>query len=219
MRTLIIDRSTQAPAAALFEGGSPILRLAFGTDAADRSPDWMARLAQALGSAPVIDTFLIALGPGSFSGIRAALAAAHGMALPRSRPVRGIATAAALALRAARETGAQTVNVVGDARRGTLWHAAYRIHPGNSLTLANGAPMTQTAADFTLFTPAAAQATLIPGAPVVSPDAARLHTLLPAAALLLPEAGDFAAIYLAAPETCPIDPLPVYLHAAVAGAA
>lgn len=215
-RTLIIDRSTQAPSAALFEGGAAIACLASETDAAGRSPDWLARLARVI-DATAIDAFVVALGPGSFSGIRAALAAAHGMALVRNRPVYGIAAAAALAWRTARESGESIVNVVGDARRGTLWHAAYRID-GDRITLASGAPMTQAATDFSLFTPASAEATLVPGAPIVSADAARLTTLLPAATLCLPQADDFAAIYCANPEACPAEPLPIYLHAAVAGA-
>ena len=67
-----------------------------------RAPAWMAELADVIAAhgwnGASFDEFVCGLGPGSFSGIRACLAALQGLALPDGRPVYGIASAAAVAL-------------------------------------------------------------------------------------------------------------------------
>lgn len=72
-----------------------------------------------------IDTFALGLGPGSFSGLRCALAAFQGLALPEKKPVFGISSAEALAWQTMNETGAESVMVLGDARRGHIWYVCY----------------------------------------------------------------------------------------------
>jgi len=78
-----------------------------------------------------IDHFVVGLGPGSFSGIRTAIAAAIGLALPGKRPVNGISGAESLAWDILREHQRSEVVIVGDARRQRLWAARYRCENGD----------------------------------------------------------------------------------------
>jgi tRNA threonylcarbamoyl adenosine modification protein YeaZ len=68
-----------------------------------------------------VDLFAVGVGPGSFSGLRMAISAVRAMAMPDSRPVYAVASAAALAWEVMLETGRNDVVVVGDARRSECW--------------------------------------------------------------------------------------------------
>lgn len=73
-----------------------------------------------------IDQFVVGLGPGSFSGIRTAIAAVIGLALPDEKPVGGIASAESLAWDVLRKFQRPEAVIIGDARRQRLWAARYR---------------------------------------------------------------------------------------------
>jgi tRNA threonylcarbamoyladenosine biosynthesis protein TsaB len=212
---------------AVFDGGGALL---FGQDwdgEPTRSPEWVAELAQGLaanGVAPEqLDGFVCGLGPGSFSGIRACLAALQGLALPGSQPVYGVASAAALALGQAE--GAECVTVVGDARRNRLWSVTYRVDAAASrVRLYDGRVPTHTSDDF-LLTPADELAQAVPaGTRVVSSDWERIGALLGGsfaaerlvARAVFPKASDLGRLALAEPAARVLEPLPVYLHPAVA---
>jgi len=226
MRYLVIDRSTSRPGMALFEGNGLAFEEVWDGEPA-RAPQWMAEVRDALtrhGVAPAsLSAFVCGLGPGSFSGIRGCLAALHGLALPGGKPVYGVASAAAIAF--AHANGAETVTVVGDARRGRLWCVTYRVGPGDSVVrLYRGARPAHTADDFRLV-PAEELASAVPaGTRVVSPDWLRLEAVLRAsfdAGRLLqqaayPSAAALGALALADPEARVLEPLPIYLHPAVA---
>ena len=66
------------------------------------------------------ELLVVGVGPGSFTGIRAGLAAAKGLALPRAVPIRAVSSFDALALTALPQMprDCQQLCVVGDARRG-----------------------------------------------------------------------------------------------------
>jgi len=233
MLTLVVERSTSRPGWALFRDA--VCQLEKVTDVEpSRAPDWLARLGEALDAAGVslaeIDRFAAGLGPGSFSGTRAAVAALQGMALPGGKPLVGVSSAAALAfamLSQRKERGSHTpVAVVGDARRERLWCAVYALQ-GERLVVCNWAgarPPTHTAVDFTLTTWADLPRHLPPETAVVSPDweriGARLLSLLPASDLaakpLTPAAADVGRLLLSDPAAAHADPLPIYLHPAVA---
>lgn len=68
-----------------------------------------------------IDLFTVGTGPGSFSSLRIAAAAIHGYALPDNKPIRGISSGLALAAETHTELSADSVMVVGDARRERVW--------------------------------------------------------------------------------------------------
>jgi tRNA threonylcarbamoyladenosine biosynthesis protein TsaB len=62
------------------------------------------------------DGVAVTVGPGSFTGLRAALAFGHGLALATGRPVVGVTVAEAL-----REAGGETLWVAIDSRRGRVF--------------------------------------------------------------------------------------------------
>ncbi len=72
-------------------------------------------------------------GPGSFTGIRIALAVAQGLAFAHDLPVVGVSSLAALAQGAHRCTGGEAFLVAQDARLGEIYWAAYEIINGRAV--------------------------------------------------------------------------------------
>ncbi|MDE1170422.1 MAG: tRNA (adenosine(37)-N6)-threonylcarbamoyltransferase complex dimerization subunit type 1 TsaB [Verrucomicrobium sp.] len=68
------------------------------------------------------ERIVVGLGPGSFSGVRVALAAAQGLALPGRVPVRGVASTASVGRRLSHVT---RLGVFADARRGDYYCTIY----------------------------------------------------------------------------------------------
>ncbi len=226
--TLAVERSSPPGSWALFRGRNRVAGGSF-VSAPGRAPAWAAALRAGLadlGVAPAgLDRLVVGMGPGSFSGIRAALALAQGLALPRDRPVFGLSSAAALARRAALQENQPVVAVVGDARRGRLWCAVYRCLPDGRLVLAaSGRTPEHGGGDFTLATWDTLSATIPEEARVVSPEwerlaggfAARRFGLASPTASAAPTADDLGALFLADEAAAHRDPSPVYLHPAVA---
>jgi tRNA threonylcarbamoyl adenosine modification protein YeaZ len=235
MLTLSIERSTRHAGWSLCRDTTCLFATVTDTEPA-RAPAWLAELGAALDEAGVplatIDRFVAGLGPGSFSGIRAAVAALQGMALPGGTPLLGVSSAAALAFTLLTERAASghhtPVSVVGDARRERLWCGSYTLHHGQlrSCTVAGIRHLTHDADDFQLTTVAELPNHLPPGTWVVTPDwqriGPRLAALLPAQQLLpaerLPTALDVSQLYLAEPDAARKEPVPIYLQPAVAEA-
>ncbi len=228
--TLALERSSPPGSLALHDGRR-VVELPACESATLRAPEWVAALGSELAAAGVapaaLERLIVGLGPGSFSGIRAALAAAQGLALPRDIPVMGLSSVAALARRVALTQAAANVAVIGDARRRRFWLASYHLEPGGRLLLAaTGAPPAHTSADFSLHDCEELTRLLPAGVPVVALEGARLAAELErrgVAIALLPEmspatATDLLELWLADPAATRRDPLPVYLHPAVAAA-
>ncbi|MCI6589892.1 MAG: hypothetical protein MSB12_02130 [Lentisphaeraceae bacterium] len=186
---LILDRSS---AATLIAFGERTLTLP------GRDETWVAKLGDLLGGEKPT-ALTVGVGPGSFAGIRAAIACLQGLGLGWGLKPRGFPSAAALAL----ASDLSEVTVVGDARRGTLWAVRYR-RTGERL---------EQIGDFRIL----ARERFVPTSEMVSPDAARLAEfalrpveltaeLLPRTVAALGEAALLA------------DPLPIYLHPAVGAA-
>ena len=226
--TLAVERSTPAGSWALFEGAS--LRLARTFAAGDpRTPDWIVELLSGLarqGVAPEsVQQLVVGTGPGSFSGIRAAIALLQGMALPRGLPVYGLSSAAVLARQAALAVGHDTMAVVGDARRQHLWCAVFRLLPDGRLVQARtGRRPTHDGDDCCLVDEANLAAAIPASARVVTPEWERLGerlTRMLAPGLLIPgpvtpTAASLGALLHVDREAARRDPVPVYLHPAVA---
>lgn len=228
---LSIERSSPHGGFALYRDGALLLSRSFEAGL-PRSPAWFTDIVDALRSveglamdAPI--SYLVGTGPGSFSGIRSVLAALQGLAMPRNRPVLGLSSAAAAARALAVLRGAKTVAIVGDARRGRAWHAAYDLADDGSIRLhATGAAPSHSPADFALVPYPELAAALPAGAPVASAEIARVRPLLaalPPTAIvgedLCASAEDLAALYLSNPSAAVRDPVPVYLQPAVATSA
>ena len=81
---------------------------------AKRGGDWVAEL-----DLDGVERIVVGTGPGSFAGIRAALAFAQGYAIASKCEVFGLESACALAI------GEGPSAVVGDARRGLYWIALF----------------------------------------------------------------------------------------------
>ncbi len=224
MRCLVLDRSSARPGMAGFEDDDLRFEQIWDGEPT-RAPEWIAWTAEALAghgwNVPGLDAFVCGLGPGSFSGIRACLSALQGMALPSGLPVWGVASAAALAL----GQGDGGVTVVGDARRNRLWCVSYVVDAAaGRVRLSDGRVPAHTADDFQLV-PSDALAHAVPdGTRIVSPDWDRLSNVLAAAfpaerlisRAVFPRPADLGRLALSDAAGRVTEPLPIYLHPAVA---
>ncbi len=197
MTTLVIERSTDVQSVAWIAADGTIDSQTL--DGADcRSGDWVVRVQTFLsGRRP--DRIVVGTGPGSFAGIRAALAFAQGYALGSSCEVLGLPSPCGIA-------GDSPLAVIGDARRGLFWVALFE---GTVPT-----PIFQvTVEDLAARVPQ--------GVPVVTPDAKRigdtLQTIFGASyrGAATPTAQGLAEFLLANPAVLIPEPLPIYLNPAV----
>lgn len=212
-----VDRSTAQGSFAVVRDGATLAIETF-SESFPRSPEWfpalVSRLA-ALGIGPSqVAGYVVGTGPGSFSGIRAVLAAAQGLAMPSGAPVWGVLSSSAAAYAAYRRTGATKVAVLGDARRGTLWLARCDFSGGFDAAAAAPGLVPYASAGETLAG--------LNGWMLLSPDAERVQPILErngvAPARLeeaAPGAEDVAEFFLAFPGAATRDPVPAYLHPAV----
>lgn len=109
-RTLVIDSATDACSVALFDGTDLVAGewLALGRGHAERLVPMIA----ALPGKGRADRIAVALGPGSFTGIRVGLAAAKGLAVAWNAELVGYPTLALVAAQARNEAGAVPLSVV-----------------------------------------------------------------------------------------------------------
>ena len=178
---LALDRSILPPSYSVFsDDGTPLVVNGNFTPAA----------------MPVPTRIAVAVGPGSFSGIRSALAFAQGLALPVGAQVIGIPTPAAIWRAFAHEhPGTKSGIVVGDARRGKLWIWRSAETPETPPRLIGAGDIAQ-----------------IAETTVVTPDFNRLGARFPAA---FPAPPISRAVGELALEGVSLTPLPVYLTEAV----
>ena len=154
-----------------------------------------------------VQRLVVGTGPGSFAGIRSALAFAQGYALGRPCEVLGLPSACAVAAQVFAAAGTVPLAVVGDSRRGMAWVAIFDGFEQK------GAVFQVAQAELKGTVPADCR--------VVTPDAERIGDLLREA---------FGARYLGGEvptaeglrrfaEACPAalkpEPLPIYLNPAV----
>jgi len=162
----------------------------------ERRGDWSAAL-----DVEGIERIVVGTGPGSFAGVRSALAFAQGYALGRKVGVFGLPSPCAQAVPGRRRA------VVGDARRGKIWIALL-----DSFALAK--EVFQVEAE-TLF------AAVPTDFEVVSPDHRRIGDLLQATfgerylGEEFPTAEGLQAFAEANPGALVTEPLPIYLNPAV----
>ncbi|MDA3924354.1 MAG: tRNA (adenosine(37)-N6)-threonylcarbamoyltransferase complex dimerization subunit type 1 TsaB [Kiritimatiellae bacterium] len=226
MLRLILDRSCQCAGFAMAENDRVICKKEW-QGGAMHTPTWFAEMATVIQdsghSVAEVDEFVCGTGPGSFSGIRAALSALAGMALPGNKPVLGISSAAVLAYEYA-SAAFDSITVIGDARRSRLWCASYVVNADKfGIKLLNGAELSNTASDFDLIKADELVQKVPEGSLVISPDWDRIGDLLKESFSseqlikdkLSPSVDLMARLALQIPSPCRLEPMPIYLHPAV----
>jgi tRNA threonylcarbamoyladenosine biosynthesis protein TsaB len=134
MKILAVEFSSQARNVAVLQcgdGPSPAL-LGRAAESSVRRP--LGLIADALHAARCeredIETIAIGLGPGSYTGIRGAIALAQGWQVGRGVQLLGVSSVECLAAQAAEEKIFGPVNIVIDAQRNEFYLARYDIGPG-----------------------------------------------------------------------------------------
>jgi len=129
MITVAIDTSTARGAVALLREDALLAEEVFDRSRAGGNLfDALARLlAKCQLAVADIGLLAVGLGPGSFTGIRAGIAAAKGLALPRHLPIKGVSSYDAVALAALGKMprDCPQLCVLGDARREEIYFALY----------------------------------------------------------------------------------------------
>jgi len=128
MRILAIDTALEACSAVLMDGDSIVAReqqmMARGH--AEALMPMIARLREAAAlDFATLDRIAVTVGPGSFTGLRAGIAAARGIGLATGKPVVGITTLSAFAAPLIAADAATPVVAVIDARHDHLYLQAF----------------------------------------------------------------------------------------------
>jgi tRNA threonylcarbamoyladenosine biosynthesis protein TsaB len=126
MNILAVDTATECLAVALAHGDGRIcLRVERGLGHAAALLPWIDRILKDAGLSPAdLDLLVCTLGPGSFTGIRIALATVKGLGLSCGRPAVGVCTLDAFAWPLRFHDGA--VVPVIDARKGRFYASVFR---------------------------------------------------------------------------------------------
>lgn len=125
MRLLALDTSTPRGSVAILEEGDVRAEV---RRVSDSHSGWLVPAVQELTRAPgwsprEIDGFAVAVGPGSFTGLRVGLSTVQGLALAAGRPCVGVVTLDALAFGA--RGAADTLVALVDAFRDEVFFARY----------------------------------------------------------------------------------------------
>lgn len=216
MNVLAIDTSMGACSAAVLRTG-PAERLARRFEAMERGhaealfPMIEAVIEEAGLSIGELDRVAVTLGPGSFTGVRAGLAAARGLALAAKLPVAGTGSLAVMAMGCVTETAeaerSEGFMVAHDARRGEIYCQCFDMR-GQAL----GEAEVMAAREAAEQLPAAMILIAGSGAAAVASECQRIGrrsiAMLPG---LLPDAGQLARLALHLPQS-ERPPAPLYLR-------
>lgn len=202
MITLGIECSTSQGSAALLKDGEVLAETAWTAERIRHGVLFHA-LEELRSAAQVsfdeISGYAVGRGPGSFSGMRLAFAAAQALALPSKADVRAVSSGTALALALARK-GFEQICVVGDARRGQVWYGFFQ-------TLKNGGVRLSEPWKLIPYE----EVEVPDDALVVSPDAERLNKYFPAIGTArFPHAREVAELASSQIASEPLEPL--YMH-------
>lgn len=199
MITLYVERSTDKASVAIEKDGV-ITSEAELESVGMNSGAWAREVRDFIGGMK-LDDIVVGTGPGSFAGIRAALAFAQGYAIGSGCSVRGLPSPCAFA------PDEGPLAVVGDARRGKYWIALF---DGPRLVT-----------DIFQVDGEMLHLRVPIGVKVVTPDAARIDSLLREtfgsdyAGAAVPTAAGLSRALALNPSLAVFEPLPVYLNPAV----
>ena len=138
MRVLGIETSTSQASVALLEGGKLVVARAHARpkQSAERLLPLIAELLSEAGwGRTSISRIGVAVGPGSFTGLRVGIACAQGLSLGLDVPLVGVSSLAAMARAVPNEIEGLRCAVL-DARRAEVFAAAYRAGPRAAEALA-----------------------------------------------------------------------------------
>lgn len=122
-----IEAATPVVSVALRAGGRSWLHEETGAKPSRAVFAWItALLAEARVELADLHFVAIGVGPGSFTGLRVAAAAAQSFGFVTSMPVVRVSTLAVLAMGAARQSGGGPIAVALDAQRGQVYRGVYR---------------------------------------------------------------------------------------------
>ena len=215
---LALDTATRLAGIALYSGDHGLLAEYSWHSANRHTAELMPRVAQMLTQAGVASTDLravaVALGPGSFTGLRVALAAAKGLALAQNLALLGVPTLDVVAYPHSRQP--LPVIAVVQAGRGRVCWAPYAHSPTGWAASAPYGLATIAALAATIFHPTMIAGELAPA------DREQLAKMSGGQAVLLPPAlsvrrpGCLAEIgwarYAAGERDDPASLNPIYLH-------
>jgi tRNA threonylcarbamoyladenosine biosynthesis protein TsaB len=189
---LAIDTSTARGSVALLVDGRLVVDDVFTADRSHSSALFPI-IERAKAAASRIDTIAIGLGPGSYAGIRIAIATALGLGLASNATLVGIPSVAAL------ETDATSYIAIGDARRDSFYFT--RIEDGicaeGPLLLDEAALRHRIATGLPVLVPA--PLAIAPAAVVALPRASKLATLAAAGRGIVAR-DDLEPLYLREPH-------------------
>ena len=187
MKMLALEFSTERRSVALLDVAPGVPRVLATSVSADRAVGGLRLVENVLNEARLtpadVSTLAIGLGPGSYTGIRVALAMAQGWQLGRAVEVRGVSTAACLAQQAAEQGRNGPHAVAIDAQRGEFYLGHWQLSHG-------GATATE---PLRIVSRDEVQRVLDAGVPVLGPD---LTKLFPTAIDLAPEAATLGKLAL-----------------------
>jgi tRNA threonylcarbamoyladenosine biosynthesis protein TsaB len=136
MLVLALDTTTHGGSLAVLDDDRLLAELAgdAGQTHTERLPDEIAQVLALAGvSRDAVDLFVVASGPGAFTGLRIGLAVVQGLALVLDRPAIGVSALDAVALTAREMPAAPpSVAVWRDAARGEVFGAVYLWPEGGS---------------------------------------------------------------------------------------
>lgn len=129
MRILALEFSSTQRSVAAVCGAARLCEINETSKAGAQRPFAMieAALTQAGLERDAVECLAVGLGPGSYTGVRAAIAIAQGWRLARGVRLRGVSSAAAIAAQALADGLRGTVHVVVDAQRGEWYLGAWEL--------------------------------------------------------------------------------------------
>jgi tRNA threonylcarbamoyl adenosine modification protein YeaZ len=134
MKILAVEFSTEQRSAAVIEGGGEASPVLLGRVVESGLHRVLGLVEEALRQAGCereeIETIAVGLGPGSYTGIRGAIALAQGWQLGRGVNAIGLSSVECLAAGAAHERIFGQINIIVDAQREEFYLARYEIGPG-----------------------------------------------------------------------------------------
>ncbi len=188
---LALDSSFAAGSVALMRDGRVLREIRVETPRG-RGGAMFAALEEILRGTSDLRRVVVGTGPGSYNGIRSAIAAGWGIAIARKIPVTGVSSLLGLA--------EGEYCTAGDARRGQYFFA--RVRDGSFLeppVLMDAEELKSRVGMGTVLTPA--EVPFLPGAVVRMPEAARLARLGAASEPEMPEPIYLKPAFITAPRT------------------